>query len=269
MKGLFKLIVIITVLISSAFILGKKKKEIKVITAIETFEGKGARVNRLYPTQRLKHHDPFVIMDEFFVEKPAGFPDHTHKGFEAITYMLNGSFRHKDNLGNDSTIGTGGAQRFTAGRGIIHSEMPGSDGVNQGIQLWINLPQSLKKINPEYQPVGPTSIPQENKKNAVIRHIVGHSSPLKLKTDVIIDDIMADSLHKIKYKPLAGYQGYVYVINGKIEINRKNIINKGQACIFYENEKEINIKALSKARYIYICGKMHHEPIKQRGPFVY
>jgi len=95
-----------------------------VIKPTEKKEGAGAKVKRLFPSQEMKHLDPFVLLDEFFVDPSKGFPPHEHRGFEAITYMLDGGFRHKDDLGNDSTVYRGCVQKFTAGRGITHSEMP-------------------------------------------------------------------------------------------------------------------------------------------------
>ncbi len=122
--------------------------------AVHTQEGDNAEVNRLFPLPgRLMHYDPFVLWDEFTVQPGAGFPTHPHRGFEAITYVFSGEMQHADNLGNTSTVGPGGAQRFTAGRGIEHSEMPGETQATRGIQLWINLPQRLKQLDPDYQEV--------------------------------------------------------------------------------------------------------------------
>lgn len=244
------------------------KSKFKIINAVETTEGAGAKVKRLYRTHILKHLDPFVIMDEFFVEKPAGFPDHPHRGFEAVTYMLDGSFRHKDNLGNDSTISTGGAQRFTAGRGIIHSEMPMSDGVNHGIQLWINLPKSLKKCDPEYQPMGGQSIPEVNKNGVKIRYVVGNGSPVTLKTNVDFQHIKAtkDLKHEIKVDPT--YQGYIYLIKGKVAIDKEYTIENGQALLFEPGIKMLKLNFSKETELIYIAGKPHNEPIRQHGPFV-
>ncbi|RMH38120.1 MAG: pirin family protein, partial [Gammaproteobacteria bacterium] len=110
-------------------------------------EGDGVTVQRLMPVPGLRHFDPFVLWDHFDIAG-GGFPPHPHRGFEAITWLFSGAMHHKDNLGNAGTIHAGGAQRFTAGRGITHSEMPESAAA--GIQLWINLPQRLKSIEPDY-----------------------------------------------------------------------------------------------------------------------
>lgn len=265
-----KILVILSIPLLVFILLSGKadKPKFKIIDAVETTEGAGARVKRLYRTHLLKHLDPFVIMDEFFVEKPAGFPDHPHRGFEAVTYMLDGAFRHKDNLGNDSTISTGGAQRFTAGKGIIHSEMPMDTGVNHGIQLWINLPKYLKQCDPEYQPVGGAAIPEVSKKGISIRYVVGHNSTVKLKTEVDFQHIKAvkDAKHILSIDEQ--FQGYIYLISGSLRANSEYTVNKGQALLFEPGVSELKLKFMTETEFILIAGKPHNEPIRQRGPFV-
>jgi redox-sensitive bicupin YhaK (pirin superfamily) len=124
---------------------------IEIKKAVGTEEGEGAFVRRLFPTQDFNYLDPFVLFDEFFVIPPAGFPDHPHRGFEVITYMRGGAFLHRDSMGNEQIIKAGGVQRITTGRGIVHAEMPGTKGVNHGLQIWINLPRRLKGLEPSYQ----------------------------------------------------------------------------------------------------------------------
>ena len=116
-----------------------------------TKEGRGATVRRIFPGPDIRHLDPFVLLDDFGVRRPAGFPMHPHRGFEAFTYMIEGAFFHKDNLGNESEIFAGGTQRFTSGKGAWHSEMPSTDGRNRGLQLWVNLPRRLKPMPPDYE----------------------------------------------------------------------------------------------------------------------
>ncbi len=220
----------------------------------------------MFPTRRMKHHDPFVLLDEFFVTPPAGFPPHGHKGFEAITYMIDGAFRHEDSLGNKSTVQAGGAQRFTAGRGIMHSEMPGSDKVSHGLQLWINLPRSMKQIPAEYQQVNPGEFPEEKKKGMTIRHVMGKGSPLTLKTNVIYQDIWfhQEKRHTVKFP--GNYNGFVYCLEGALSVNEETI-ETGSAMVFTE-QKEVSINATDKCRFVVIAGKPLYELIKQYGPFV-
>ena len=131
----------------------------KKVVALTVPEGDGVMVKRLMPRQGLMNFDPFVLMDHFDIEG-GGFPDHPHRGFEAITYMLDGGMQHVDNLGNKSVVYAGGLQRFTAGKGLVHSEMP--QGRAQGIQLWINLPKRLKQMQPSYQQVDAEDIPSDS-----------------------------------------------------------------------------------------------------------
>lgn len=112
---------------------------VKRVLAKQQHEGQGAVVRRSIGRNELRSLDPFLMLDEFSVSPPAGFPDHPHRGFETVTYMLQGAFTHQDFAGNRGTIRTGDVQWMTAGRGIIHSEMPAGEGVNKGLQLWINL----------------------------------------------------------------------------------------------------------------------------------
>ncbi len=228
------------------------------IKAVETAEGAGARVKRLFPTQYLQNYDPFVLLDEFFVDRDAGFPDHEHRGFEAVTYMLEGTFRHKDNLGNDIEVSVGGVQRFTAGSGIVHSEMPGKNNISHGLQLWVNLPKKLKKINPTYQQVD--NLPERKKDGLIIRIIVGENSPVELMTPVLYQDINIENKKTYDIKLPKGWRGFIYVLEGEL-----NDLNQGEALLI---DKNITIKTKTNSRFVFIAGNPHNEPIKQRGPFV-
>ena len=126
---------------------------IKQVLSREQAEGAGARVRRSIGTRELNNLDPFLMLDEFSVKKGAGFPDHPHRGFETATYMLEGSFKHEDFTGRAGTIDAGDLQWMTAGKGIVHAEMPNvPQGVTaRGLQLWINLPKANKMMDPRYQ----------------------------------------------------------------------------------------------------------------------
>lgn len=228
------------------------------VQSVETEEGAGAKVKRLFPTQYIENYDPFVLLDEFFVDQNAGFPPHEHRGFEAITYMMKGSFKHKDNLGNDSEVFAGGAQRFTAGKGIIHSEMPGKSKFNHGLQLWVNLPRRLKGIRPSYQQVN--SFPKNKKEGITISTIVGRKSPIKINTPILYQDIKIEEGKNFLVELPEEFRGLLYVIEGGLER-----LKKGEA-LFFENN--IKIKSKTSSRFVLIAGKPHNEPIRQNGPFV-
>ena len=130
----------------------------KVIEGIQTSDGAGVSLTRIIGSPELNMLDPFLLLDEFGSDDPndyiAGFPPHPHRGFETITYMLNGKWQHRDSAGNEGLLGDGSVQWMTAGRGIVHSEMPiQTDGLVRGFQLWLNLPKEKKMIDPAYQDI--------------------------------------------------------------------------------------------------------------------
>jgi redox-sensitive bicupin YhaK (pirin superfamily) len=142
------------------------------------------------------HFDPFVLLDEFSIRPPAGFPDHPHGGVEAITYMLEGGFHHRDNIGNDRVIMAGGIQKFTAGKGPVHAELPGTDGLNGDLQLWTRLPKKLQNVEPEYQQVEPAAVPEKSLDGNRIRIIAGEGSPVKLYGKITYLDVRLHSQSK-------------------------------------------------------------------------
>lgn len=239
---------------------------LKIRQATAMKEGAGAEVRRLMPVPEFMNYDPFVLWDDFTVKPGAGFPTHPHRGFEAITYMFEGTMQHKDNLGNESTVGAGGAQRFTAGRGLEHSEMPSPDGISRGIQLWINLPGSKKSIAPDYQQVNADEFPLQSLAHGAVRTIVGEGSPLKLHTPVRYLDVRLDASGTFQKSLPKDFRGLVYVVSGDIRINDKTLTT-GDSC-FIEDVDQLTIEAATDARFMVCVGKPHHEPIRQWGPYV-
>lgn len=235
--------------------------------ATEMSEGDGVDVNRLFPVTRDRmNFDPFVLWDNFNIGPDRGFPTHPHRGFEAITYMFTGSIEHKDNLGNHSTVISGGAQRFTAGRGIEHSEMPDSQGMSNGIQLWINLSKDLKQIEPSYQQVDKGNIPLKKIEGGSVSVIVGDDSPVKLKTPVRYLEVNLEKEASLTENVPGNFRGFVYLIKGQLKIN-EDVLSKREA-YFFENIKTLNMQALSESQYMICMGQPHCEPIHQHGPFV-
>ncbi len=241
---------------------------IQVVEAITVPEGENLVVKRLMPVAGLRNFDPFVLWDHFDVDG-GGFPDHPHRGFEAITYMFAGGMQHTDNLGSRGTIHGGGAQRFTAGRGIVHSEMPsqGENGVHAaGIQLWINLPQRLKGVDPEYQQEESDGIPETVIEGGTIRTIVGQGGPILLKTDVEYLDISLDAGATLRRTVAAGMRGLVYVVEGSINVGG-NPVDEGSAA-FVDKESILIMEAIETSRCMWCVGRPYGEPIYQHGPFV-
>jgi redox-sensitive bicupin YhaK (pirin superfamily) len=229
-------------------------------------EGDGADVRRLMPQPGFMNYDPFVLWDHFDVSPGAGFPDHPHRGFEAITYVFEGSMNHKDNLGNESTVTIGGAQRFTAGKGLVHSEMPSPEGHTRGIQLWINLPKHLKTTQPSYQQVDAQDIPEQVIDRGTVRVIAGEGSPLELHTPVrYLDVSLAEGGHFREAVP-EGYRGFVYIVDGKTAVNGDDVAS-GDAC-YMDKAAELYVEARESCRFMVCFGKPHGEPIRQHGPYV-
>jgi len=234
----------------------------------ETFEGDGVVVNRLFPISERMNFDPFVLWDHFDITAGHGFPDHPHRGFEAITYMLNGGMHHKDNLGNDAFVDKGGAQVFCAGAGMVHSEMPAEKGQSMGIQLWINLPKRLKTIKPSYQQVLSENLPVTTFEGGNCRTIVGEGSPIELHTDVTYQHV---SLNKDKHYQIYINQGsnaIIYVLSGRLMLGDEAAGLTEAFLIESKQEQNLSIRADKDSEFMFCCGVPQHQPIYQHGPYV-
>lgn len=234
--------------------------------ALETMEGDGAEVKRLMPIHGFMNFDPIVLWDHFSIGPGSGFPDHPHRGFEGITYLFSGSIEHADNLGNRSRVYAGGAQRFTAGSGIVHSEMPATDERTDGIQLWINLPKRLKTVDPDYQQVDAENIPVEEIPGGSRRVIIGEGGPVKLMTPVKYLDISLDKGASLEEEINPQHRGLLYMVEGDIQLNGQQLTT-AQAS-FINGQDKLEIKAEQPSRFMLCVGQPHGESIRQYGPFV-
>lgn len=235
----------------------------KKVKALTVPEGDGVLVKRLMPVHGMMNFDPFVLMDHFDIEG-GGFPDHPHRGFEAITYMLDGGMQHADNLGNKSTVQAGGLQRFTAGKGLVHSEMP--KGRAQGIQLWINLPKRLKQMPPSYQQVDAADVPSDSNDGVRVRTVAGEGSPTLLQTDVLYLDISLKSGSVYQQHIDNEMRGFVYILEGEIRLNQESL--KTSEAMFFDVGTTLSLLGKQPSRVIICFGKPHGEPIRQHGPYV-
>lgn len=235
------------------------------IEARATRDGQDATLHRVFPSPALRHLDPFVLLDDFDVRVPAGFPDHPHRGFEAFTYMIDGAFHHRDSLGNDSTIGPGGTQRFNSGAGARHSEMPGTRGSNRGLQLWVNLPRASKQMTPEYQGVPGDGMPIDERDGQRIHTVVGPASPVALHTEVEVLDVtlLADGGFARVVPP--GSSTLLYVLDGELRVGAE-MVPRGTALVL--GPGELLARGKAGARLAWLRGRPHGEPIVHRGPFV-
>lgn len=234
---------------------------IQLQTALQVPEGDNITVKRLMPVAGLRNFDPFVLWDHFDINA-GGFPPHPHRGFEAITWMFKGGMQHKDNLGNEGTVHAGGAQRFTAGRGITHSEMP--DGHAAGIQLWINLPQRLKGVDAEYQQV--EAVPTEENDGIRLQCIVGRGGAIQLRTDVEYLDVSISPGSRMQRDIAEGWRGIVYIVEGAVEVG--DVIAEAGQALLVENESALEMASQTGAHLMWCFGAPHHEPIHQHGPYV-
>jgi hypothetical protein len=240
---------------------------IEIAEARLTSEGDGAEVKRLFPiSMQRMNFDPFVLWDHFFIQPGNGFPTHPHRGFEAITYLFQGAMEHKDNMGNCSTVLPGGAQRFTAGRGLEHSEMPAADGVTSGIQLWINLPKRLKQIDAEYQQVDAVDVPVSEDNGVRIHHIVGPQGRVELRTPVVYQDVEISAGRHFSFDVPDNFRGLVYVVSGELDYGDQQL-TAGKT-LFFADIGHISLTAGEDSRVMLCMGTPHGEPIRQYGPFV-
>jgi redox-sensitive bicupin YhaK (pirin superfamily) len=237
----------------------------EILVARPSLDGQGARLRRLFPLEGGHHLDPFVLFDDFGVAPPAGFPMHPHRGFEAFTYMLDGSFEHSDTMGNHSVVSSGGTQRFTSGRGARHSEMPAEPRPNRGIQLWVNLPRRLKRMEPSYQAVEGRDIPEESRGEAVVRTVVGRGSPVALESAVSYLDVALPSGARFEHAIEASHRGLAYVVDGAVRLGDADLA-AGQAGLV--GAGAVALRALAAARIVLVTGRPHDEPIVHRGPYV-
>ncbi len=227
-------------------------------------DGDGATLSRIFPSPQLRHLDPFVLLDDFDVRAPAGFPTHPHRGFEAFTYMIDGAFEHRDTMGNVSTITSGGTQRFNSGRGAKHSEMPASQGSNRGLQLWVNLPSALKRMEPEYTGHQGDALPRLDDGAERTRIISGTGSPVALHTEVDYRDVTLLADRWATTIP-EGRNTLLYAMEGTLTVGAYTA-ERGEALLFEPGH--LVVGGAPGSRFAYLSGRPHGDPIRHRGPFV-
>lgn len=224
-----------------------------IYSAKKMNEGKGAIVKRLFPTKNIPELDPFLLLDEFSVDPESGFPLHSHQGVEFITYMLEGSLKHKDSTGASGNIKQGDVQVTTAGKGIKHEEMPSSDKKAKGIQLWTKLEPGKENTNPGYQKIEEEKLPKKENKDKKIITLVGQNSPVNIHSNIGLYHIILEN-SKHTYDLKKEQNTFIYVIEGSIEINNSKI-EEGTAKIIKKEDKEIEIKSKNKSSVIIGSGK--------------
>ncbi len=255
----------------------------RVFSGQPTSDGAGVKLTRVIGQRDLDMLDPFLLLDEFRSDSAGdyigGFPSHPHRGFETVTYMLAGRMRHQDNQGNSGLLTPGSVQWMTAGRGIVHSEMPEQeDGLMWGFQLWVNLPASDKMSAPRYQDIAPDSIPSVQAANGVRVRVlagrfgdsVGPVSGIAVEP-LYLDLELAAGAHCAVSVP-AGHNAFAYVYAGTAELGPSDVakrIQRGELAVLERDGEELLVTAGSEpTRLIVVAGKPLNEPVARYGPFV-
>ena len=253
------------------------RRVLAVMAGQPTSDGAGVKLTRVIGQQRLPDLDPFLMLDEFRSDDAkdyiAGFPDHPHRGFETVTYMLAGRMRHEDNKGNKGLLRPGSVQWMTAGRGIVHSELPEQeDGLMWGFQLWVNLPATDKMTDPRYQEIAPEEIPEaEIAGGGRVRVIAGRvgkvSGPISgIATDPTYLDVTLPAGGRFAHALPLAYNAFVYVFDGSAEIGAEKIA-RDRVAVMSQGDR-IEVSAPEGGRFILVAGKPLGEPVAKYGPFV-
>jgi quercetin 2,3-dioxygenase len=259
----------------------------KVINSTRTVEGGGFIVNRAFPTHFISEFDPFLLLDEmgpanYGPDEAVGAPDHPHRGFETVTYMLEGKFQHKDSHGHSGKLGPGDVQWMTAAAGVIHSEMPEDafrrkGGRMHGFQLWINLPRKEKMIKPHYQEIPGSKIPvgQSPDGKVTAKVIAGQAfgvhAVIETKTPIMYVHFTLQPKSKVEQKVSTGYNAFAYVVKGDgLFGSDRKPAGRGQMVIFSTGDailisNESNDLPLD---VLLIAGNPLNEPVARYGPFV-
>lgn len=281
----------------------------QIVKGMRASDGDGVQLTRIIGSPYLNVLDPFLLLDAFGSDKPqeyiGGFPAHPHRGFETVTYMMAGKMRHKDSAGNEGVIESGGIQWMSAGKGIIHSEMPEQeDGLLAGFQLWVNLPAKYKMMQPNYQEHSSRDIPVESTADGISIKVIAGDTINGTKgiiknpfVDPIYWDVNLEKGKTLNEVLTKDHNAFVYVIEGSIIVGSEDSdqpngdqdiyhgdgatdaqtskkrqgsirkLDKGQLAVLTQGEL-VQLSAVSDSRFLLIAGRPLNEPIERAGPFV-
>lgn len=253
----------------------------RIVRGRPSSDGAGVKLTRVIGQQDLDMLDPFLLLDEFRSDSAGdyigGFPDHPHRGFETVTYMLAGRMRHGDNQGNSGLLTPGSVQWMTAGRGIVHSEMPEQqDGLMWGFQLWVNLPAKDKMTAPRYQDIAPQRIAEvAAAPGAVVRVIAGTFDgvvgPVSgISTEPVYLDMSLQPGAAVELPVPSTHNGFVYVYEGQAHIGQGASADlvRGDLGVLGKGERLQVAAGSAPARLLLVAGKPLNEPVAKYGPFV-
>ncbi|MFB6079109.1 MAG: pirin family protein [Halarchaeum sp.] len=245
--------------------------------------GTDVRANRAFPTDAHPGHvDPFVLFERFDIDPDTGFPMHPHRGFEIVSYMLDGGMEHTDSLdvehvaeqsaaterasgGAASSVAReGDAMRITTGRGIRHSEFPADGAGCEGLQLWVNLPRDAKDAEPDYADASAADLPTETVDGATVTTVVGDGSPLSLHTEMTYRDARVDGAWT--HAPPAEWTGFLFGVAGTGTVDGDAF---GEGDVLLTDGDDVRVESDDGLRVVAVAGRPHGDPIDQRGPFVF
>ena len=253
----------------------------RLVQGRATRDGAGVKLTRVLTQDLQRRLDPFLMLDAFGTDDAddyiAGFPDHPHRGFETVTYMLEGRMRHRDSAGHEGLLGPGGVQWMTAGRGVIHSELPEQqEGRMEGFQLWLNLPGRDKMRDPWYRDITSAEIPELALPGATVRVIAGESQGV---AGAVQRDATQPTYLDIRLEPGASFEqalpeshnAFVYVYRGALRFDTGCLVPSGRMAILANTAGSDGVRLTASeegARVILVAGQPLGEPIAQYGPFV-
>ena len=250
----------------------------RLVQGRPTSDGAGVRLTRVLTQQLQRRLDPFLMLDAFRNENPedymGGFPDHPHRGFETVTYMIAGRMRHHDSVGHEGLLGPGGAQWMTTGSGLIHSELPEQqEGLMEGFQLWLNLPAKHKMVAPSYRDIPSEAIPEyTNEAGVRVRVIAGISHGVagavqRPDTEPLYLDVHLPAGSRFVQPIAVGHNAFTYTYRGSVNIAGMPVPDRHMA-ILANDGAELCVEASVEARLLIVAGQPLNEPIAQHGPFV-
>ena len=259
---------------------GTIREIVSTTPGVPATDGDGVRMTRVIGSQELNMLDPFLLLDAFESDQPqdyiGGFPSHPHRGFETVTYLLAGRMRHKDNAGNEGVIEPGGVQWMTAGKGIIHSEMPEQEnGLLMGFQLWVNLPARAKMSEPGYQEYPPSATPLEVRDNGIeVRVIAGTTSEGTagvVKNEFVHPTYLDVSLpegESFTQAVDASDNTFLFVIDGELEVGEQSTrLGRRMLGVLGEGNN-VEVQTALGARFLLVSAQPLREPVARGGPFV-
>jgi len=261
----------------------QRRRVESILRGVPAMDGAGVKLTRIVGSPDLNMYDPFLLFDVFESDNAddyiAGFPPHPHRGFETFTWLLEGRMRHEDSVGNGGTIETGGGQWMSAGRGIVHSEMPEQEnGLLKGVQIWINLPAAEKMSDPSYFDLRAETIPTELRPdNTRVRVMAGTSSTgtngtvTGRPTDPIFLDISIAQDNELVETMPSSHNVIAWVADGEVELDgRDGVVSvPAGALALYGGDGEVRVRGKAPAsRLLLAAGKRLNEPVARGGPFV-